>query len=83
LFKRNEDIQPKLGDEILNEQMLKTIENGQNIYRGKSTPLNEHNTTRYGTDTFTLYEIFENGRKKGGDYLGYREKGEGPYKFII
>jgi long-chain acyl-CoA synthetase len=81
LFKRNEDIQPKLGDEILNEQMLKTIENGQNIYRGKSTPLNEHNTTRYGTDTFTLYEIFENGRKKGGDYLGYREKGEGPYKF--
>jgi len=33
LFKRNEDIQPKLGDEILNEQMLKTIENGQNIYR--------------------------------------------------
>jgi len=44
-------------------------------------PLDDHNTTRYGSDTYTLYEIFENGRKKGGDYLGYRKNGEGPYIF--
>jgi len=25
--------------------------------------------------------MFENGRKKGGDYLGYRQNGDGPYKF--
>ncbi|OUM65907.1 hypothetical protein PIROE2DRAFT_69019 [Piromyces sp. E2] len=80
-LKRNEDIQPKLEPEILNEQMLKKEENGQNIYRGKSEPLDDHNTTRYGSDTYTLYEIFENGRKKGGDYLGYRKNGEGPYIF--
>ncbi|ORX57910.1 acetyl-CoA synthetase-like protein [Piromyces finnis] len=81
LLKRNEDIQLKMEPEILNEQMVKTEENGQNIYRGKSLPLDDHNTTRYGSDTYTLYEIFENGRKKGGDYLGYRKNGEGPYIF--
>jgi len=80
-LKKNEIVQSKLSDELLNEQMLKYEENGQNIYRGKSTPLDDHNTTRYGSDTYTLYEIFENGRKKGGDYLGYRKNGEGPYIF--
>jgi len=33
LLKKNEDIQPKLEPEILNEQMIKKEENGQNIYR--------------------------------------------------
>ncbi|ORX78993.1 acetyl-CoA synthetase-like protein [Anaeromyces robustus] len=81
LLKRNEDIQPRMDKEELKEQMIKKEENGCNIYRSKSTPLDDRNTTRYGSDTYTLYEIFQNGKKKGGDYLGYRKNGEGPYIF--
>jgi len=81
LLKRDDKIQPKSDLSLLKEQMLKTEVNGQNIYRCKSKPLDDHNTTRYGSDTYTLYELFENGRKKGGDYLGYRKNGEGPYIF--